>query len=237
MLTTGFLIFIFIFSTTCRKDKLSPLRTPSIRMITSSFRRLAQRTIGSVDPFIGDAYRRFHASSRTKESANGDDHQQPEGHRACNQEYKGILQIKETPNKGLGLFASRDFAIGDLVMSSKPTVVTETRDSHSVQIDWNRHILMDLPAVLINHSCDANVGIQNNKSNESYDFWAIRPITKGEELTWDYEASEWELSTPFDCSCGSSNCRKRLEGFKMNGDIIREQYGEYYADYLKRDRQ
>ena len=205
-------------------------------MITSSFRRLAQRNIGSVDPFIGDAYRRFHASSRTKESANGDDHQQPEGHRACNQEYKGILQIKETPNKGLGLFASRDFAIGDLVMSSKPTVVTETRDSHSVQIDWNRHILMDLPAVLINHSCDANVGIQNNKSNESYDFWAIRPITKGEELTWDYEASEWELSTPFDCSCGSSNCRKRLEGFKMNGDIIREQYGEYYADYLKRDR-
>ena len=210
---------------------------PTIRMITTSFRRLSHRNIRIVDPLLGDSYRRYHASSQRKKSVNGDDHQQPEGHSACNQEYKGVLQIKDTPNKGLGLFASRDFSVGDLVMTSKPIVVTETRDSHSVQIDWNTHIQMNLPARLINHSCFSNVGIKNNENNDSYDFRAIRPITEGEELTWDYEASEWELSTPFDCGCGSANCRKRLEGFKVNGSIIREQYGEYYADYLKKDRQ
>ena len=200
---------------------------------TLCFRRKIGRNIRILDPFVGDAYRKFHVSSTATQSVNGDDHQQPALHSACNQKYKGILQIKETSNKGLGLFASRDFAAGDLVMSSKPAVTTKTRDSHTVQIDWDRHILMDLPAVLINHSCDANVGILNNKSNDAYDFWAIRPITEGEELTWDYEASEWELSTPFDCGCGSPMCRKKLRGFKDNGDIIRQQYGEYYAAFLK----
>ena len=136
------------------------------------------------------------------------------------------------------MFAARDFAVGDLVMSSTPAVTsTTTRGSHTIQIDWDRHIFMELPAVLINHSCDANVGIKNNSANDAYDFWAIRPIPEGEELTWDYEASEWELSTPFDCGCGSANCRKILKGFKENGYIIRQQYGEYYADYLKTNKE
>jgi len=96
---------------------------------------------------------------------------------------------------------------------------------------------VDLPAILINHSCEANVGIRNNSTNDAYNFYAISPITKGKELTWDYEASEWELSTPFDCGCGSSICRGRLKGFKSSGVIIRKRYGDYYADYLKSDQE
>lgn len=203
-------------------------------IIASAFHHTARRNIGVINNVTSHVYRKYHSSSAATQSVNGDDHQQPDGHRACNQKYEGILQIKESPNnKGLGLFASRTFAVGDLVMASKPAITTATRDSHTVQIDWDRHILMDLPAVLINHSCNANVGILNNKTDDAYDFWAIRPITEGEELTWDYEASEWELSTPFDCSCGSAICRGKLRGFKVNGDIIRQQYGEYYAGYLK----
>jgi len=118
-------------------------------------------------------------------------------------------------------------------MSSKPALITDAKDSHTVQIDWDRHVLMKPPAVLINHSCNANTGIQNNSESGSYDFFALIPIEKGEELTWDYEASEWDLSTPFSCNCGSPNCRGKIRGFKYHGDIIREQYGEYYADYLK----
>ncbi|OEU22042.1 SET domain-containing protein [Fragilariopsis cylindrus CCMP1102] len=173
-------------------------------------------------------------------------------HNEANERYTNILNITGTPNKGYGLFALKDFDIGDLIMTSGRTAkITTTRCSHSVQIDWNKHILMDLPAILINHSCSANVGIHNNNTTTTittynsnnnndehatvggYNFWAIRPIIKGEELTWDYEATEWELSTPFRCTCGSKNCRHILKGFKHNGDNIRKQYGEYYANYLK----
>jgi len=30
---------------------------------------------------------------------------------------------------------------------------------HSIQTDVNQHIMMDVPAILINHSCDPNVGV------------------------------------------------------------------------------
>jgi len=181
-------------------------------------------------------------------------YQQPEEHRVCNEQYEGILTIVETPSKGLGLFASTDFEPGELVMSSRPVKTTKERCSHSVQIDWDRHILMNVPCVLINHSCDANVGIRNNNNNNTntntnsnssnnnnnkdgdayaYDFLAIRPITQGEELTWDYEATEWEISVPFQCGCGSANCRGTLRGFKDSGTMIQQRYGDHYADYLK----
>jgi hypothetical protein len=189
-------------------------------------------------------------SNEQQQQQNFNDEQQ---HNEANERYLNILNINGTPNKGYGLFALKDFHIGDLIMTSgRSAKITTTRCSHSVQIDWNKHILMDLPAILINHSCNANVGIRNHNTTTTtnnddddddddehaatdggYDFWAIRPIIKGEELTWDYEATEWELSTPFRCNCGSKNCRHILKGFKHNGDIIQKQYGEYYANYLK----
>ena len=59
------------------------------------------------------------------------------------------------------------------------------RNSHSIQKDWNKHIKMDIPAILINHSCAANVGIVDNDAS-SYDFISLTHINKGVELTWDY---------------------------------------------------
>ena len=95
---------------------------------------------------------------------------------------------------------------------------------------------MDLPATLINHSCDANVGIRDNDLG-AYDFFALTDIVEGEELVWDYNASEWEISTPFQCACGSPRCRGRLRGFKHDGEHIRDAYGPFYASYLKKNEQ
>ncbi|VEU36592.1 unnamed protein product [Pseudo-nitzschia multistriata] len=196
--------------------------------------------------FINHVNKRYDGTKTSaKLTFHEDEHQKPENHRACNRKYRGILKIRESSSgKGLGLFATKDFAIGDLVMSSRPVVTTKERSSHTVQIDWDRHILMDLPATLVNHSCDANLGIQNNSNGVrdeddgeeyfgAYDFYAIHPIREGEELTWDYETSEWELSTFFQCTCGSTKCRGFLRGFKQNADMIRQQNGEYHAAYLK----
>ena len=154
----------------------------------------------------------------------------------CNGRYRGILQICDTEGKGRGLLASRQFGRNDLIMSAKAIGVSDVRCSHSVQTGWDEHVVMDLPAILINHSCDANVGIQDNELG-AYDFFAIKNIIKGEELVWDYNASEWEISTPFQCACGSARCQRLLRGFKHDGDHIRQAYGPFYASYLKRTGQ
>ncbi|KAL7536487.1 hypothetical protein ACHAWF_005478, partial [Thalassiosira exigua] len=154
----------------------------------------------------------------------------------CNRRYRGVLRIRETEAKGRGLFASRPFAPNDLVMSARASAASRVRDSHSVQTGWERHATMDLPAILINHSCDANVGVRDNERG-AYDFFAIKDVAEGEELVWDYSQSEWEMSAPFRCACGSDGCRGVLRGFKHDGEHVRRAYGPFYASYLKNSEQ
>lgn len=149
----------------------------------------------------------------------------------CNEDYKGHLEIQTIGGHGFGLVSQKAFQPGDLIVSANVVSASKERDSHSIQKDWNTHITVDLPAILINHSCDANVGIRDNE--DAYDFFALKEIKPGDELTWDYEASEYELSASFKCVCGSPSCRSSIIGFKKHGDIIKKQYGGFYADYLK----
>mmetsp|Transcript_1800 Transcript_1800/g.3201 ORF Transcript_1800/g.3201 Transcript_1800/m.3201 type:complete len:225 (-) Transcript_1800:430-1104(-) len=148
----------------------------------------------------------------------------------ANERYRGILKINGTP-LGYGLEASRSFREGDKVMSSKALEVTPI-GSHTVQTGWNRHVLIDLPARFVNHSCDANLGIKDNIGG-AYDFFALKQIDEGSELLWDYETSEYEIGSFETCLCGSQRCRGSLGGFKKHGDQIKNLYGEHVADYLK----
>lgn len=77
----------------------------------------------------------------------------------------------------------RSFEPDELLFASTALGENPTRNSHTVQKDFDRHVYMNLPARLINHSCSANVGILDN-ADGAYDFYAIRHIAPGDELTW-----------------------------------------------------
>lgn len=49
-------------------------------------------------------------------------------------------------------------------------------------------------------------------------------VKPGELLTIDYNAMEIEMTSPFDCVCGSSSCVGRIEGFSKLPRAVREQY-------------
>ena len=152
----------------------------------------------------------------------------------ANQQYKGIVEIKDT-TYGKGVFALREFQKGDLVVSGTALYSTDQKTSHTVQTGWNSHVQMNSPATLINHSCSANVGPKDN-DNGCYDWYAMKDISKGEELFSDYESFEYEIEG-FDCSCGTPACRGTLGGFRVHGDQVLQQYGdEYIASYLKEDK-
>ena len=55
----------------------------------------------------------------------------------------------------------------------------------------------------INHSCEPNVFMRRTK--ERAEFYALRDIAKGEELTVDYRESHHEGRLR--CRCGASRCR------------------------------
>lgn len=55
----------------------------------------------------------------------------------------------------------------------------------------------------INHSCDPNVYMR--RAYRLVEYYALRNIKKGEELTCDYGETHHEGTLP--CKCGARNCR------------------------------
>lgn len=55
----------------------------------------------------------------------------------------------------------------------------------------------------INHSCDPNVFMR--RAYRKVEYYALRNIRKGEELTCDYGETHHEGTLP--CKCGAKNCR------------------------------
>lgn len=58
----------------------------------------------------------------------------------------------------------------------------------------------------INHSCEPNTFMR--RTRERAEFYALRDIRAGEELTVDYEESHHEGRLA--CRCGAAACRRRI---------------------------
>ena len=98
---------------------------------------------------------------------------------------KGLFAMKKIKEKNLILLLSGD-------KSSNPTRT-------SIQIK-NKH-LEHPKGGFINHHCDPNAEVLLLKGEEAAFLIAKRNIKKGEEITFDYETTEKELSHPFKCNC------------------------------------
>ncbi|ODG97495.1 hypothetical protein A4S05_13285 [Nostoc sp. KVJ20] len=141
------------------------------------------------------------------------------------------ITIQQT-GKGRGVFARQKFAQGETVVVGISIEEVPERTIYSFQMDFNLYVNLDEPAVVINHSCDPNTGVRNNQFG-GYDFVALGDIEVGEEITWDYETTEYESIAVRRCLCGSLSCRGKTLGFKFREQMLRDTYGEYIADYLK----
>ncbi len=139
--------------------------------------------------------------------------------------------IKQT-EKGRGVFATRKFAQGETVVVGMQIEEVPERTIYSFQMDFNLYVNLDEPARVINHSCDPNTGVRNNQFG-GYDFVALWDIEAGDEITWDYETTEYESIAVSQCLCGSLYCRGKILGFQFREQMLRKRYGEYIADYLK----
>lgn len=159
--------------------------------------------------------------------------------REANARYEGRIAIQTTADqRGWGLYALTTLHQGDLVMRGTAIFdASPVQTSHSVQLDGNRHAEMDLPAAFINHICNqANVGVKPNDVG-AYDFYALRRIDKDQELLWDYETTEYQISG-FSCKCGSSTCRGELKGFQAHKEQVMAAYGQdWIAPYLLRSQE
>lgn len=69
----------------------------------------------------------------------------------------------------------------------------------------------------MNHGCEPNVVLRGRT------FVAMRFVPAGEELTFDYDSTEWDMASPFRCHCSSPFCRGTIRGYRHLSVVARQQ--------------
>lgn len=140
--------------------------------------------------------------------------------------------------KGVGLFATRDFDRGEIVTGFGGHVMSslefhdlpEHRQIHSLQIAEDLFMVApeaSEPADMFNHSCDPNLGIHG-----SIMLVAMKPISAGDEITFDYAMCDADSYDEFECHCGSDNCRGKVTGNDWMIGELQQRYRGYFSAYL-----
>ena len=94
------------------------------------------------------------------------------------------------------------------VLGTLPCTAHHSRPTrHTVQVDESGHIEVGVLATL-NHSCDPNLLLDTTRMLVI----AARDIAPGEELTYFYPSTEWDMAEAFACRCGSAGCLEVIRG-------------------------
>ncbi|OLN87176.1 Histone-lysine N-methyltransferase ash1 [Colletotrichum chlorophyti] len=116
------------------------------------------------------------------------------------------------------VFAKMTFPPCDL--AEEPTYAT-------VQCGKEKHLNLNSDLLYINHSCEPSLIFDTGNFNVLAGPKGLQP---GDELTFFYPSTEWNMAQPFDCFCNTPSCRgtiagardmsrAQLEGLWLNGHI------------------
>jgi hypothetical protein len=139
------------------------------------------------------------------------------------------LELREGPG-GRGLFVREPIAAGEpLLRFEGPLGDKPTR--MSVQIGVGRHVYIapDAPEQFVNHACEPNGGLEF----PSFTLIALRPLAVGEEVTFNYLTSEWDMGAPFQCTCGAPRCFGMIRGYRWLSPEERRRITPQIAPFLR----
>ena len=121
------------------------------------------------------------------------------------------------------LVATKGFDVEDHILTLEGEIVGSP-SRFSVQMGPDQHL--EVPAMaqaeqpldryrwrFLNHSCEPNAKF------DSRNLIAIRKISVSEQITFDYNTTEYDLASPFECHCESTNCCGVVRGYRWQGKL------------------
>jgi hypothetical protein len=121
----------------------------------------------------------------------------------------GSLVIR-SQNKYRSLVTQQAYKKGEIICPIPTTSVYDKPNQFTVQVGRNRHVEVDKLASM-NHSCNPSTILDTTRML----VFAARDLAAGDELTFFYPSTEWEMSAPFICLCGSPNCIHVVAGTRF----------------------
>ena len=149
-------------------------------------------------------------------------------------------QARPAGGKGWGSYATEPIAAGETVAGFGGWVVdratlstmNEDRQSRSIQVDHDLYIVsgdVPEPGDMLNHSCEPNCGVIGSAV-----LIAMRDISVGEELTFDYAMTDASDYDEFPCLCAEATCRGVVTGADWRDPVLQVKYQGYFSQYLMR---
>ncbi|MDI1289863.1 MAG: SET domain-containing protein-lysine N-methyltransferase [bacterium] len=143
-------------------------------------------------------------------------------------------------DKGWGSFALEPIAAGETVTAfggwivDRPALsqMSHDRQSRSIQVDDDLYLVSDEtpePGDMLNHSCEPNCGLSG-----SILLIAMRDITVGEEITFDYAMCDSSDYDEFACMCGAPTCRQVITGSDWRDPVIQAKYNGWFSPYINK---
>ncbi|HVN53400.1 MAG TPA: SET domain-containing protein [Anaerolineaceae bacterium] len=151
------------------------------------------------------------------------------------------LKAGSHPAKGnLGIFAREAIQANELLVVWGGRIVagkaldelSPSLRSHSIQVEEDHYLVPsreDEEADFFNHSCEPNAVL-----NGQITLVALRDITAGEEVCFDYATCDGSPYDEFECGCGTLSCRKRISGEDWRRPELWERYAGHFSPYLQR---
>jgi hypothetical protein len=121
-----------------------------------------------------------------------------------------IAEVRQNNTGGAkSLHACKHFSAGEMFCTFQAEAVLPAATYLTIQVEENEHISL-LPEYLryTNHSCSPNLFFDTSRLIVE----CIKSIEPGEELTFFYPSSEWEMAQSFECCCGTSACIGKIQG-------------------------
>jgi SET domain-containing protein len=132
--------------------------------------------------------------------------------------FEEILEVHS--KKGYrSMFSKVAFNKGDLMGPLPCTAVHSKPTQFTIQAGRYKHIEVGIIAAM-NHSCNPNIVMDTTRMQ----IIAALDIAVGDELTFFYPSTEWEMTVPFICNCDSPNCIHVVAGARYLSPAVLERY-------------
>ncbi|KAF1966548.1 hypothetical protein BU23DRAFT_560127 [Bimuria novae-zelandiae CBS 107.79] len=140
-----------------------------------------------------------------------------------------------------GDFASRSISLVDLPAGAIFARITNPTPASSayttVQASRALHIDLNCDLVYTNHSCLPTLVFDMQR-------WEVRVnpdlkegLKAGDELTFFYPSTEYDMAQPFECRCGASECRGTIAGAKdMPLQVLRQYWLNSHIEELLQEK-
>jgi hypothetical protein len=128
-----------------------------------------------------------------------------------------MLCVQTNTVCGARLVSNTAYRRGQVICQVVDYRLTRQPTYQTVQVGRDRHLEDFGVLAYLNHSCQPNTHLDTT----TLTLLAIQDIAAGDELTFFYPSTEWQMARPFACRCGARGCLGYIAGAKhLSIDVL-----------------